>query len=241
MTLRRVVHPESLDSLLPDDPFAIGSRQDLRRIHRAMGTRSIMVRALRRLAPACDDTAGLRMLELGAGDGSLLLGVARSGLPSWQKVAVTLLDRQPLVSQETITAYAASGWTATAQVMDIFDWACRPVGARGRWDLVVANLFMHHFAGAELTLLLSAIASRCNRFLACEPRRSRLALAGSHLVGALGANAVTREDAVLSVHAGFMGSELSSMWPVDREAWRLEEYPAGLFSHCFTATRLVDT
>jgi 2-polyprenyl-3-methyl-5-hydroxy-6-metoxy-1,4-benzoquinol methylase len=238
MTLRRVVHPESLDSLSPDEPSAVRSRQDLRRIHRAMGTRSIVVRALRRLAPVAQDAAGLRMLELGAGDGSLLLGVARSKLPSLQKVDVTLLDRQPLVSKATITAYAASGWTATAQVMDIFDWACRPVAACGRWDLVVANLFMHHFESSELALLLSAIASRCNRFLACEPRRSRLAWAGSHLVGAIGANAVTREDAVLSVHAGFSGSDLSSLWPADRADWQLDEYPAGLFSHCFTAQRL---
>jgi len=86
--------------------------------------------------------------------------------------------------------------------------------------------------------LLAAVATRTDRFFACEPRRDWLALAASHLVGAIGANAVTREDAVLSVHAGFRGDELSKSWPVHGAEWQLQEYSAGLFSHCFRAERL---
>jgi hypothetical protein len=236
MTMRRVVQPESLDSLAADDPAAIGSRRDLRRIHRVMGTRAIVSRALRQLLPARTDGI-VRVLEIGAGDGSLLLGVARSALPGLRRVELTLLDRQALVSDATITAYRAAGWTATPDIEDVFDWASRPPRSARRWDLVVANLFLHHFEPAPLSMLLSTIAARCDRFLACEPRRGRLALVGSHLVAALGANAVTREDAVLSVHAGFSGDELSSAWPVSDGGWQLGERPAGLFSHCFTAMR----
>jgi len=53
----------------------------------------------------------------------------------------------------------------------------------------------------------------------------------------LGANAVTREDAVLSVHAGFRDAELSTAWPGNAADWRLQEHPAGLFSHCLRAER----
>jgi hypothetical protein len=42
---------------------------------------------------------------------------------------------------------------------------------------------------------------------------------------------------VLSVHAGFRGSELSALWPRHPKGWRLREYPAGLFSHCLRAER----
>jgi len=79
------------------------------------------------------------------------------------------------------------------------------------------------------------------RFFAFEPRRGGLALAGSHLVGALGANAVTRHDAVLSVHAGFRGRELTAAWPRSGAAWSLHEEDAGLFSHCFSAQRTGST
>jgi len=95
---------------------------------------------------------------------------------------------------------------------------------------------MHHFSPDELEKLLVGIAARTEVFLCCEPRRSILALTGSHLIGLLGAGAVTRHDAVTSVHAGFRAQELSSIWP-DRENWAINEYSAGLFSHIFVALR----
>jgi hypothetical protein len=213
-----------------------------------MGTRRILLRALRRVAVGHPPTQPLRVLELGAGDGSLLLGVARAGRPHWPEVELCLLDRQPLVERATLSGYADAGWAARARAVDVMDWARNPFEATPHWNLIVANLFMHHFEPATLTMLLDVIASRTDRFLACEPRRSRVALAGSHLVGLLGANAVTRQDAVLSVHAGFLEGELTALWPAQavvhgeagthRVRWRMREYASGLFSHCFEAERL---
>jgi hypothetical protein len=248
MTLSRVVAPETLDLLSEDDERAMRSRRDLRRVHAAMGTRPILRRTLRRLALARDRAVPLRVLELGAGDGTLMLGLARSMAHEWPAVELTLLDRQRLVVPSTLDGYAALGWMATPCTVDVLDWAAMPETALGPvtsrahapWDLIIANLFIHHFAGAALDTVLAAVAAQASRFVACEPRRSWLALAGSHLVLAIGANAVTREDAVLSVHAGFRDQELSQRWPAP-VGWRLEERGAGLFSHCFTATRLTSS
>jgi len=176
------------------------------------------------------------VLELGAGDGTLLLGVAAGLAGAWPPVALTLLDRQRVAERATLDRYAALGWSARVEVVDVLDWAAAREDAP-RWDLIVANLFIHHFEGRQLAALLAAIAARTDRFLACEPRRARLALGASHLIGALGANAVTREDAVLSVRAGFRDAELTRLWPGAPEDWTLEEYPAALFSHCLRATR----
>jgi hypothetical protein len=88
----------------------------------------------------------------------------------------------------------------------------------------------------ELQRLLAWIAPRSRVFFCCEPRRAALPLAASHLVGLIGAGPVTRRDAVLSVHAGFRAQELSGLWPDPRD-FKLREYPAGLFSHCFLAIR----
>lgn len=229
--LRRV-DAEALDDLAVDDPRAVASRRDLLRVHRVMQTRSILVGALRdwgRPAP-------LKILELGCGDGRLMLRTASVLAPRWPPVELTLLDRQSLVTAATITGYAALGWKAVPLTADVLDWAGarqRPGGSR--FDIIIANLFLHHFTEAPLKKILGAVADSTHRFLACEPRRSLLALAGSHAVGALGANAVTRRDAVLSVHAGFRGRELSSLWPGKTSAWRLDEYAAGPFSHCMRA------
>lgn len=131
---------------------------------------------------------------------------------------------------------APDGWTAKAQVGDVPDWADADAVAP-RSNLTVANLFLHHFQEPQLRVLLAEVAARTETSFACERRRAWLALAGSHLVEALGANAVTREDAVLSVHAGFRGAELRSLCPATASGWTLSEYPAGLFSHRLVAAR----
>lgn len=240
----RVVAPEALDGLSEHDPLAVRSRRDLRRVHRVMGTRSMVVRAFRSACAGQPRTATLHVLELGAGDGSVMLGVAQALAGEWSDVRLTLLDRQDLVAPDTLAAYRTVGWSARACVSDALVWAdgdaeqtpSRP-HAGGRWDLVIVNLFLHHFEGAPLATLLGAIARAADRFIAFEPARSRLALVGSHLIGLTGAGPVTREDAVLSVRAGFRADEISAAWPGGANEWDTAEHNAGLFSHCFVAQR----
>jgi hypothetical protein len=240
MKIPRVISGEVLDSLLENDPAAIHSRRDLRRIHLVMGTKSHIVFALRKFLPI----PPFRILEIGAGDGSLMLGVAQKLAPSWSKVEITLLDKQILTSNKTIANYIKLGWSVKVSTMDVLAWAETAICSgyfdqeNKRYDIIVANLFMHHFNGTQLAKILSAIAAQTDQFLAIEPRRSWFSLLASHLVGVIGANKVTRKDAVLSVHAGFCCNEISLLWRVSAAQtanWKLQEYSSGLFSHCFYA------
>lgn len=235
----RVVAVERLDGLPADHPDAIRSRRDLRRVHRAMGTRTLVLRGLRAMTARHPKARPLRVLEIGAGDGSLLLGVAQALAPCWPGVELTLLDRQALLTPTTMARYREVGWTVTQAVGDVLDWAVDQGGSKvdACWDLIVANLFLHHFDGPQLDLILRFAAHKSLGFLACEPRRDWLALAGSHLIGVIGVNHVTREDSVLSVHAGFNGHELTARWPHQGDSWNVQEYSAGLFSHCLRAER----
>ena len=234
--LPRVLEPETLDHLAPDDPVAQRSRRDLRRVNAFMGARGILERALTRAVRDPAGTRPLRVLELGCGDGRLMLGLAEHRGRRWPSVQLDLLDRQPIVDAATIAAYAAAGWQARPVIADVLDWATRD-DVDARWDVVVANLFLHHFDGEALRRVLAGCASRADALAACEPRRSRFALAAGHLIFLLGANAVTRNDGVLSVRAGFIDRELSGAWPGEPGAWRLDEYDDGLFTHCFCAVR----
>jgi hypothetical protein len=230
----RVIQPELLDDLPSVDGRAIGSRADLRRLNFIMGHVGILARAYRR---QCAETSvrarPLRLAELGAGDGTFLLRLARR-LAAWGvRADATLIDRQKLISTRTCRAFDALNWGVQSVAEDVFDWLEQPFPTT---DMMFANLFLHHFPDSSLRKLLCLAAGRTNLFIACEPRRSPLALRVSRLLGLMGCNDVTRHDAVASVRAGFAGCDLSALWPKDNQ-WRLSEHSAGFFSHCFVAKR----
>lgn len=227
----RIVVPELLDELNPNDPRAKRSRRDLRRVHRALGSLSLLKAAISRLKLK---TPPARILELGAGDASLLLRLARAQ-PEWRNLELTLLDRHDLLSREMRDAYDQLGWKLTVLRADVVEWATEDHSQH--FDLCITTLFLHHFDTAALGHLMAAIATHSNAFIACEPRRNSFARLGSHLVGMLGVNAVTRGDAVKSVEAGFSGQELSGMWPNPQSDWWCDEYAAPPFTHCFAAAR----
>ncbi len=233
--MKRLVQPELLDTLPPDDPRAARSRRDLRRINWWMNNPAIMARALQDHLPQPPQ----KITELGAGDGHFLLQVTQK-IRAWQASSrsssapplATLLDLQKNVAPETLAAFAKAGWHAEAVVADVFDWS-PAAGANG---VVVANLFLHHFEDGRLAELLRKFSQTAKLFVAIEPRRSVLASVAGKLLWLIGCNDVTRHDAVISIHAGFAGREISALWP-DVQNWHLTERRAGLFSHLFVARR----
>lgn len=228
----RRLTPEWLDALPATDRRAIGSRRDLVWLNWIMRHDAIVADALRGGA----DMPPRTLLELGAGDGSFMLRVARRLAPVWRGVAVTLLDRQDLVSETTRVGFADLGWQVETKTADVFD-ALSPA-APDFYDAITANLFLHHFEGAALRSLLAGAASRTKLFVAAEPSRTALAWTASRMIWVLGCNGVSRHDARVSVEAGFKHQELSGIWPADR-TWALEERRGGPFTHVFSARREV--
>lgn len=226
--LPRKLQGEWLDELPTGDPRAIRSRADLRRVNALMGNARHIAAALKALLPA---RATLSLADLGCGDGALSLAVARRlGRP---RVRLALVDRAPVVHGVTLERLKALGWHASIAASDVFDFLVRD---RERLDAIFVNLFLHHFDDERLASLLGLMAARTRVFVACEPRRSALALAGSRLLWAIGCNAVTQHDALASVRAGFTATELTTLWSrVAGGHWQVRERAARPFSHLFHA------
>jgi hypothetical protein len=240
----RIVESELLDSLPADDPAARRSRNDLLRINTIMRQQAAMAALLRTVPQP------RTLIDLGSGDGRFLLGVARR-LP-WKGVRLIVADRQDIMSEDTERGFAGLGWRSHAMQGDIFKTLQaipparmprpplphreEPLERRKTPVIVTANLFLHHFADADLKRLLLLAESRAGVFAACEPRRSDFALKAAKLVGLIGANKVTRHDAVASVRAGFTDKELTALWP--HTGWTCTEEKRFLFTHCFLAKRV---
>jgi hypothetical protein len=85
--LQRRVIPELLDQLPADDPEALRSRQDLRRINGLMGNEHWILRSLARFSEAAESG----IVEMGAGDGRLSEKLARD----YANARVTAYDLAP--------------------------------------------------------------------------------------------------------------------------------------------------
>jgi predicted O-methyltransferase YrrM len=229
--MKRTVEPEWLDELPALDPLALASRRDLQRLNRIMGHARTMCGLLRLAAPRQPPR---RIVELGAGDGTFMLQIAKHLAPAWNNLELVLVDCKDAVSDETRRGFERLGWRTEIVASDVFDFLKKP--SAGPADVMIANLFLHQFSEEHLKRLMRLAAERTLVFAACEPRRAAMPLAFSRLVGLVGCNAVTRNDAPLSVRAGFAGGELSALWPA-RSHWRLRERRAKLFTHTFLAER----
>ncbi len=225
------VQAEWLDELDPADARAVRSRRDLQRVNAWMGHVGLAIRALQQAGLLEPPT---RLVEIGGGDGTFLLRIAQRMSARWPKMEVMLVDRLSLVAPRTRDAFAKLGWTMREVTADVFEWLNADPG--DKTGVMLANLFLHHFAAEQLKSLLCQVAERNHCFVACEPERSRLALAGARLLWLIGCNQVTRHDGLISVQAGFRGAELTHLWPTT-EFWQLTEKAAGAFSHLFLAVR----
>ena len=223
-----------LDALPEHHPEALGSRADLERMNGLMGNAGILARLFQKHGgPRLAQGRPLKVLDLGGGDGRLMLKLAGCWAAEGLQGEVTLVDRCSAATASSRCNYRHLGWQVKPVTADVFVALRRssePV------DVTVVNLFLHQFEDRPLRKMLHAVAERSRLLIACEPRRSWLSLAGARLLGLLGCNAVTRNDGVVSVRAGFLDGELSALWPVPN-GWRLTEGQAGLFSHTFAARR----
>jgi hypothetical protein len=232
MTFPRRLDPEWLDQLPGDDPRAIQTRRDLTRINTVMRNAACVAAALTK---NWNGEAPKTIVDIGSGDGRLMLKVARRLAPQWRNVKVVLQDKQNIVSSATRDAFAALQWHAEPVSADVFEFLGN--GGSSPADIVTANLFLHHFTEQQLSELFAKISAFATLMVACEPRRNHFAVNMSRLLRLIGCNDVTVHDAIVSARAGFARKEMSALWPQSHR-WELSEHSAAIFSHCFAARRL---
>ena len=227
----RSLQAELVDELPPEHPEAIKTRRDLRKINTLMGHTGILARALDSVTSAGRE---VRIIEIGAGDGEMFLRVAQRLAGKSRGADVTFVDLQDLLRDQTKAAFAALAWRVRSVKSDVLQWMSETAGERG--DVIIANLFLHHFSDAQLSNLFSLAAKKADALVALEPRRAGWPLFCARALALIGFGPVTCHDAPISVQAGFTGRELSALWP-QNGTWELTERRAGLFSHLFIARR----
>ena len=106
--MNRRIEPELLDELPASDPRAIRSRRDLRRVNALMGNAGVIARAV---LQGCGGRPPRQLVDLGAGDGTFMLRLAKRLSPAWPNVEVTFVDRQDIVNARTRREFEALSWS----------------------------------------------------------------------------------------------------------------------------------
>lgn len=201
---RRIVLPEGLDALAPDDPRAVRIRAELDIVNVLMGNHAWLQRRLKAV-----HEPGMRVLEIGAGSGLLAAKQVRRGI--WEADCVIGMDVTPMPRLWPPGAQWVEGDVLTDELPDA--------------EVIVSNLLLHQFTDVELAALARRLPPSCRCLLAVEPLRTRMALRMGHVVTWL-MEPVTSFDMVLSVHAGFRKGELPQalelpQWSAsEQETWR---------------------
>ncbi len=194
----RVVKPEILDSLDANDPAAIRSRKDLRRINWFMRGEAWILQKLASVENLS------KVVEIGAGDGHLATKI-KERFPDVEVIAIDLLDRPEGVLADV-------KWRSE----DVMESDCFDSDT-----VVVANLFIHHLDNEDLYNLGEKI-SDCRAIIMAEPHRYWFSKLLGYLIFPI-VNHVTRHDMILSIDAGFRFGELAGLIDVD---WHWDERAA---------------
>ena len=122
-SVRVCIGPDLLDQMTPDDPKAIASRRDIKRINAVMFQAAVMRGAISR----CDLASPKRILDLGGGDATFTLSVARRMRPQWRGVELVIVDRMDVVESQTKRDFEKIGWDLKVVTEDVFfvSGACR--------------------------------------------------------------------------------------------------------------------
>lgn len=207
---QRVIRPELLDTLPQGHPDAVRSRLEMLQVNAIMGNHRWIGRMVRR-----HRETDWRIVELGAGDGSLSMGLLHSGLCAERALHAVDLASPPAC------------WPAAAH------WTCGDILSQPlpETEIMVANLFLHHFTKDQLGLLGSRLSSATRLIVAAEPARYWVhTLTGRLFCELAEFGRVQRYDLPVSVRAGFRGDELRDALALDT-SWRTQacSHPFGAY------------
>jgi len=160
---------------------------------------------------------GDKVLEIGAGDATLAL----RHFP--QDIDYTGLDLAPRPDE----------------LLETWSWRQENIlDADLDGDIVLANLFLHHFSDAELRAFGRRLSDSPARVvLVAEPHRHSVHQWQGRLLYPFGLSEVTRHDMQVSIAAGFRKGELAEVLGVTGKQWVREESRTKLGSLRMEASR----
>lgn len=182
-----------------------GVFRDIGIVNRHLGGAKALLRALDPFLDRTPPDKDLEILDVGAGGGDIPARIVLHGRSRGCRVRVVAIDLDP--GTAGIAARTASAFEEIRVLRA--DAFALPFGDRS-FDLVIASMFLHHFAHGECVRLLASFRHLARRaVLVNDLRRHRLAWGAIALAARVSfRHRMFVHDAPLSVLRGFTDGEL---------------------------------
>jgi ubiquinone/menaquinone biosynthesis C-methylase UbiE len=199
---------ERLDGPLTDQRALVGNLRDLARVNRRLGGVRLSRRAIDALAPG---RAAISILDVGTGGADIPLALIDHGRATGRLVTVTGVDRRAEIL--AAAAIADPRVSATGELtLHVGDGAGLPF-ADGTFDVAHSSLLVHHLETPEARRVLEEMARVARVGVVVNDLvRSRPSWLGAWLLSHLATrNALTRDDAPMSVRRAYTVAELTAL------------------------------
>lgn len=201
--MRRITTAELLDDDLGTPAEVSLSLDDLWRINRCLGGVSTNMRMLRRVL-ARTGVGSPRILEIGAGDSRLAGRIRQKLLKLGIRTEYFVLDRR-------LSHLAKGGAEGGGMLPVVADGFALPF-AEGTFDVVMCNLFFHHFSGEKAREFLRNLAGVAKRaVIVNDLERHILPYLFIKIARPFARSRLTRHDAPASVRQAYTRRELAEL------------------------------
>jgi SAM-dependent methyltransferase len=224
MAMRRVTTAEWLDDDRGTPAEIRASLADLWRINRRLGGVSTSLRLLEHFFARTGPHA-VRVLDVGAGDGRLAARLGQALALRGRAAEFFALDRH--------WTHLASGNPAAAGLQPVVGDALRLPFGPASFDLVMCNLFLHHFSGRRAARLLQSLAAVARQaVLVNDLERHWMPYIFIRCAYPFARSRITRHDGPASVRQAYTRRELAALARAagfeDFEVMRLPPFRLGL-------------
>jgi hypothetical protein len=201
--MQREVIREQLDFLPEDDLRVVKNRRDLQTFNRLFGSRRWFARSLLEHLRSED-----KLLEIGAGDGSLIRDIRQQVLPRFTND----LPAWHLLELKEVPPCEGPGFVRHLADVRVFP-------SYADFTVILGNMFLHQMQNSELAHLGKQWNEHARLLIFQETWRQPFALWGAKLL-TLPMSPVSRHDAAVSVRAGFRKGELGPLLGLDPVRWQ---------------------
>ncbi len=222
--MRRLTTSEWLDDDRGTPREIRDSLGDLWRINRRLGGVSSNLRLLGHYL-ARNGSDAVRILDVGTGDARLPARLRRELAARGHRVEFFVLDRH--------RTHLASGAPAAAGLRPVVGDALALPFAPASFDVVMCNLFLHHFSGARAERLLQSLAAAARgAVLVNDLERHWMPYVFIRYAYPFARSRITRHDGPASVRQAYTRGELAALARAagfgDFEVLRLPAFRLGL-------------